>query len=178
MKKLFWLLLFCMIAVSCTKNKSSKNKNSVITSYSVNLNVAGKVYNSSNSSVYNNSSLNYQWDGLSIYFTYPTCSASSNGEYYQVMIWDTAGGAITNQELLQFDMPGTKSVANYFSPYVEIYFLDSLYSGTAVVSGSISKNGNNTCNGNFSLQGMVVSSYGIDSVAFSASGTFTNMPYY
>lgn len=179
MKKIVFALLIFSIFFACKKSKNSKNNaSSVVTSYQANLNIGGKVYNTSNSTVYNSSTSNYQWDGLNLYFDFPACIAHNIGEYYQVLIWDTAGGAITSQELLQFDAPGLKDFTNYYSPVADIYLLDTAYSGTAVVSGAITSNGNKTANGTFNLQGRVASIYSADSISFSASVTFTNATSY
>jgi hypothetical protein len=180
MKNIILACLICCVLFSCSKSKKSKNNvpASVITSYNVNVNVGGKVYSSSNSTVYNSAASNYQWDGLSIYFNYPACSAYNTGGFYQVSLWDTAGGAITTQQFLEFALPGVKNISNYYSPLANIYFLDTGYSGSAFVSATIANNGNHTCNVTFNLQGRVASYYSLDSMSFSAAGTFTNAPYY
>lgn len=150
----------------------------MVTSYKASVNIGGQMYSTSNYTKYNSAGSNYQWDGLNIYFGFPSCSAYATGDYYQVSIWDTASGAITSEPFLQFNVPGVGDCANYNSPSALVYVLDTAYSGNIFVSGSITKNGNHTCNGTFSLHGLVASPYSLDSISVSGTGTFTNLPYY
>ncbi|HTR31108.1 MAG TPA: hypothetical protein VMH27_17675 [Puia sp.] len=177
MKKLV-LLSICFVAFACSKSNKSKggggNTSALHTTYTASVNVGGKVYNTSNYSDYSNVTSNYQWDGLNLYFGLPACSAHLVGDYYQVSVWDTASGAMTSQPLLQFNAPNQNNFEDYNSPTAYINFLDSAYAGTASVSASITSSGKHTGNGSFTLQGVVVSLYSGDSLAFTASVNFTN----
>jgi hypothetical protein len=177
MKNSLTILLICFGALACSKSKHSNGSGSnqtLHTTYTASINVGGKVYNTSNYTDYNNTTSSYQWDGLSLYFGFPACSAHLDGDSYQVSVWDTAQGVITSQPLLQFDMPNQANFTNYNSPIANIYFLDTAYTGTAIVSASITNSGHHTGSGSISLQGLVVPAYSEDTIPFSASINFTN----
>jgi len=186
MKKILLILPVCMMTLGCTKSKNSHGgggggggKASPFTTTSaVNLKVGGKTYNTTDYTYYNGAATNYyQWDGLNLYNDFPPIYATATGDYYQVAVWDTAGGVMASQELLLFDVPALKNFDAYFSPLAEIFLQDTIYVGTATVSGTITGNGNHTGNGSFNLQGMVASEYNAtDSVPFTATITFTNVP--
>jgi hypothetical protein len=179
MKQLLFASLICLIILACTKEKKSKQTipANVSTSYTANLSVGDKVYNASNYTVRIPTTSNYQWDGLNIYSDYPALGATEVNGGYEIFAFDTAAGAITQQPLLLFGVPGVKVFSNYSTILVNIYLFDTAYSGTALVSAAITGNGNKTYNGTFSLNGMVASDYSADSIPFSASGTFTNAIY-
>jgi len=107
------------------------------------------------------------------------------GEYYQVHLYDSAtGGFFDTRSILIFTLPSNKRFSNLNDTSVLINIRDTAYTGHAMVSVNITSTGSDsyteptpTINGSFNMDGKVSNMYNSDSVSFSSSGTFTNMPY-
>jgi hypothetical protein len=179
MKQIINSILLCLGLFACSKNSNSVTPgiHSVVASYDANITIGSNSYQTSNFTAYNSAMQLFQFDGLNLYSDLPACIDSNLTSYQQVLMYDTGSGGLLNQAFLDFTMPSRKSFSNYTSPFISVFFNNTSYSGTGIVSANITDNGNQTISGSYNINGLVGNPAGSGSLSFSASGNFTNMPY-
>jgi hypothetical protein len=192
MNKIISILFMCITFYACSKKNDSSNSNQYTyptVSYTLHTNFENQVYDHSHSSKYEPGStfLNswIWWDNETAIGSSYACSAGNMGTFYKVHLFDSAvGGFIDTRSILIFTLPSINSFTQHNDTSVLINIRDTAYTGHAIVSVDITSMGNNnyaeptpTINGSFYMSGTVSNGYSSDSVSFSSSGTFTNMPY-
>ena len=87
-------------------------------------------------------------------------------------------------ELLDFNVPSYTSFTNYDGLLFSMNVNGITYSGRTTVSGDLTSNGagnrvggDSTINGTFNLNGLVNDGVSPDSLSFSVTVKFTNMPH-
>ena len=196
--KLITTICICIIFFACKKSNSGDQFSYPTVSYTLHTSFRNQEYDQAHSSVETKSTgislaSNIYWDHAT---TGPkgthTCDATNMGTFYRIHIYVSApqsydsatGYYITTRSILSFNLPSINSFANQNDASVLIYMKDTAYSGSATVSVNITKVDNNlfrepapTIDGSFDMSGVVSNRYGLDSVSFASTGTFTNMPY-
>ena len=155
-------------------------------SYTLNTNFKNQVYNTSHFSRLD-ASVAYLppiiWDGSSTGGSTHACEAQNRGTFVQINFYDSPGKyAMPPPPILVFSIPSKSSIANYTDTSVIIIIKDTVYTGHASISVTVTSELNtqtvgNYFSGNFNVSGTVSSGSILDSVSFSSTGTFTNMAY-
>jgi|WetSurMetagenome_2_1015567.scaffolds.fasta_scaffold387774_1 hypothetical protein len=171
-------ILFFICVIAC--KKSHNVPVAIPAGFATVIKVGSKVYTTENQSLCMDNNHLYRFDGKDIYAGYPSCFVYFDS-IYTVALEDTSRGEVSKYSLITFSFDSTGSVSKYNSK-VFVYFNDTGYIGSAIVSAEIFKNSNGSLNGTFELQGSLVTIKNLDSIppltldslAFSSSGTFTN----
>ena len=194
MKKLPVALFTCLIFYACKKSNSTVQYTYPAVSYSLHNHLDNQVYEYAHSSIFHVGATIFDgwwsWDNDAYIRAQVTCVANKTGEFYYVELFDSAIVAFDPatgrdfRSVLSFSLPSINSFTNHNDTSVSINFRDTIYLGHAVVSVTITgRDSNNlatpspTINGNFNMSGTVSNGFSVDSLSFSSSGTFTNMPY-
>ncbi len=174
MKKECSLLLLGIIFFACGKTNSSSGLNLATTkiSYEATINIGNKVFNVSHFSTYS-ATQGFLFDSL-VQESHTVSAVISTGANYAIQLFDTAIGSTY---LLEFSIPSLNTASNYKGNLYMMFINDSGYVGPIIVSTTMINNGNRSYNGTFNISGTVMNLESSDSVTFSGSGTFTNMPY-
>jgi hypothetical protein len=189
-----------IVLSACKKTNSGNQFSFPVVSYTLHTHFGNQMYDHAHTSIYvqpSSFSLNSDiyWDNIAVltgtHGTY-ACEAHNMGSSYQVdvyepkpQVYDSATGYYTDtRSILRFTLPSINSFTNRNDTSVLIYILDTSYTSHAIVSVTISSVNSNlyqeptpTMTGSFDISGTVKNGSGLDSVSFSSTGTFTNMPY-
>ena len=190
----------CVVLFACKKTNSGDQYTYPVVSYTLHTHFGNQVFDHAHTSIYvlpTSISLNSDiyWDNIAVltgtHGNY-ACEAHNMGSLFKVHIYDTkpqeydstTGYYSDTRTILGFTLPSINSFTNRNDTSVLIYILDTTYTGHAIVSVTISKVNSTlyqeptpTVNGSFDISGTVSNGYRLDSVSFSSTGTFTNMPY-
>jgi hypothetical protein len=197
MKKIKATLFVCILFFSCKKENQGIQVTYPRVSYTLHTNFGNQVYDLEHSSVFSEGGFmtnmifwDFKVNGEDARSNY-TCEAKSMGSSYRaylydtaVRVYDTATLTFSNtRQTLVFTLPEIKSFTIQ-NDTVSITIDDTVYTGYAKVSMEIAKVDKNvyaepnpTITGNFNMSGKVSDANRTDSLTFSSSGTFTNMPY-
>jgi len=185
-------LFICTIFSACSKKNDSASSTQYTylkVSYNLHTNLGNQVYDTTHSSYLKPGTGILDswifWDNESAIGSTYTCGARNMGSHYQIHLYDSAtGGFFDTRSILIFTLPSNKSFSNLNDTSVLINIRDTAYTGHAMVSVNITSTESDgyteptpTINGSFNMNGKVSNMYNSDSVSFSSSGTFTNMPY-
>ena len=191
MKIILTLSTMCVIFYACKKSNTDIQYTYPTVSYTLHTNFENQVYDHSHSSKFERE-MDYpfgfiSWDnGTAVGSSY-ACRAEYLGTFYKFHLYDSAvGDSVDTRSILIFTLPSTSinSFTDHNDTSVLINIRDTTYSGHAIVSVTIAGQEGNlnatpsfTTNGSFSMSGIVSNGYSSDSVSFSSTGTFTNMPF-
>ena len=191
MKIILTFSILCLIFYACKKSNTDIQYTYPIVSYTLHTNLENQVYDHSHSSKFERE-MDYpfgfiSWDNGTVVGSSYACRAEYTGTFYKIHLYDSAvGGLIDTRSILIFTLPSTSiiSFTNHNDTSVLINIRDTAYSGHAIVSVTITGQETNLnatpsfiTSGSFTMSGIASNEYSSDSVSFSSSGTFTNMPF-
>lgn len=198
MKIVLILSIVCIIFYACKKSNPGTQAAYPTVSYTLHTKFENRIYDLTHSSVYVRGSGLFDnwiywdghWDGLAIRGTY-ACEARNSGAFYKVnlyekkvQVYDSATGYYSNtRSILVFTLPTVHSFTNQNDTSVLIDINGTSFKGHAINTMNIVSVNTDlaepmpTITGSFSMTGIILDGSGADSLAFSSSGTFTNMPY-
>jgi hypothetical protein len=194
MKKIIALIFTGLILFACKKTNSAIQYTFPVVSYTLHNNIENQIYDYSHSCIYHVGTTIFDswwsWDNDANYRGELSCVATNEGTFYLVELFDSAAVVYDpatgrdSRTILSFTFPSLYSFKNYYDSSVSLSIRDTTCSGHATVfvtitgmDSSILATPSPTINGNFNMSGTVSDGYSPDSISFSSSGTFTNMPY-
>ncbi len=194
----------CIIFYACNKKDSGNSNSNQHTytfpkvSYALHTKLGNQDFNHSHFAIANDTTLIngvLYWDSSTTPRLFYPCQADKRSQFFRFDLYDSAslGGYGTVSSNISFSLPSINSFTNHYDTTVYMDIGDTTYAGYASVSVDITGVDNNkykeppsTMSGTFNMSGTIlyghstngVNSFSLDSIPFSSSGTFTNMPYF